>query len=185
MKKALLSLVIASGALSLSNTAKAASYILQYSDTYGDVAMVYLTTGISGYTDGSELVISGTLTLNSSMNSDAYLGTYTLVAGGPASTDYFMAPGKEYVYFDNLFYPNQNAGQVSMVTAPPTHLTSAMADYFSIRVKALILFPCLVRASRPRTKVCGSTITTRELGYIRPTAQEHWFQRLLPLRFLE
>ena len=110
MKKALLSLVIASGALSLSNTAKAASYILQYSDTYGDVAMVYLTTGISGYTDGSELVISGTLTLNSSMNSDAYLGTYTLVAGGPASTDYFMAPGKEYVYFDNLFYPNQNAG---------------------------------------------------------------------------
>lgn len=110
MKKALLSIVIASGALSLSNTAKAASYILQYSDTYGDVAMVYLTTGISGYTDGSELVISGTLTLTSSMNSDAYLGTYTLVAGGPADTRYYMAPGKGSVYYDNLFYPNQNAG---------------------------------------------------------------------------
>jgi hypothetical protein len=72
--------------------------------------MVYLTTGISGYTDGSELVISGTLTLTSSMNSDAYLGTYTLVAGGPADTDYFMEPRKGSVYFDNLFYPNQNAG---------------------------------------------------------------------------
>jgi len=72
--------------------------------------MVYLTTGISGYTDGSELVISGTLTLTSSMNSDAYLGTYTLVAGGPAVSKYYMAGDINYVGYDNLFYPNQNAG---------------------------------------------------------------------------
>ena len=110
MKKALLSLVIASGALSLSNTAKAASYILQYSDTYGNATIVELTTGISGYTDGSELVTSGTMTLTSSMNSNAYVGTYSLVAGGPDDTTYYMAPGEGGVYYDNLFYPNQNAG---------------------------------------------------------------------------
>ena len=110
MKKALLSLVIASGALSLSNTAKAASHILQYSDTYGNATIVELTTGISGYTDGSELVTSGTMTLTSSINSNAYVGTYSLVAGGPVDTTYNMAPGKGFVYYDNLFYPNQNAG---------------------------------------------------------------------------
>jgi hypothetical protein len=92
------------------SSAHAASYFFQYSDTYDNVATVDLTTGVSGYTDGSELVISGTLTLTSSMNSDAYLGTYTLVAGGPADTRYFMILGKGSVFFDNLFYPNQNAG---------------------------------------------------------------------------
>ena len=111
MKKALFSLVIAAGALCLSNTAKAASYLLQYSDTYGNVSIVDLTTGVSGLTDGSLLVTSGTLTLTSSMNSNAFLGTYTLVPGGPALSKYYMASGsKNFVYYDNLFYPNQNAG---------------------------------------------------------------------------
>jgi len=109
MKKCTIAHVIAACILSLSNTAKAASYFLQYSDTYGNVATIDLTTGISGYTDGSLLATSGTMTLTSSMNSDAYIGTYTLAAGGPTKTNYYMSSGKS-VYYDNLFYPNQNAG---------------------------------------------------------------------------
>ena len=110
MKKSTITLVIAACILSLSNTAKAASYFLQYSDTYGNVATIDLTTGISGYTDGSLLATSGTMTLTSSMNSDAYIGTYTLAAGGPTNTNYYMSSGNFHIYYDNLFYPNQNAG---------------------------------------------------------------------------
>jgi len=90
------------------------TYSFTFSDGLGDVGFGTLNATDSGLGNGSLLVTSGTLTVTSnSLNSPALDGTFSLIAGGPNTTDASMlfpctvgGTSNDCIFaYDDLIYP--------------------------------------------------------------------------------
>jgi hypothetical protein len=82
-------------------------YNFTYSDTAGNAGFgTLVATNPSGIDALSDWSLSGSLTVTSSADGNASVGTYTLLPGGPGTT---YSPSGLF-YFDNLVYPGNDAG---------------------------------------------------------------------------
>jgi hypothetical protein len=82
-------------------------YNFTYSDTAGNAGFgTLIATNPSGIDAYSAWSLSGSLTVTSSSDGNASVGTYSLLSGGPSTT--YTPSGK--FYFDDLVYWGDNAG---------------------------------------------------------------------------
>jgi hypothetical protein len=83
------------------------TYNFTYSDAAGNAGFgTLVATFPSGIDALSSWSLSGSLTVTSSSDGNASVGTYTLLAGGPGTV---YTPSSMF-YFDNLVYPADDAG---------------------------------------------------------------------------
>jgi hypothetical protein len=97
-------------------------FTFTFTDLAGDVGNGTLSAIDSGLGDGSLLVTSGTLNLTSSSDGNASVGTYSLIAVGPAITG---SPSGLFAV-DDLIYPNNDAanGVSPNIGSNPSYLTN-------------------------------------------------------------